>query len=137
MAVPLVEVVAATAAVVVAATAAVVVAATAAVVAAVTIAVPELVAGRIAAMELATTQAVVAIPILMRMVAAVVDVAPPPVVEMTIPATGVLKAEFSRSEAGLSQLATGLLHHAQIRLWSLGFFSEILSPVTCSRYTLH
>ena len=105
--------------------------------AAVMIAVPERVAGRIAAMELATTQAVVAIPILMRMVAAVVDVAPPPVVEMTIPATGVLKAEFSRSEAGFSQLATGLLHHAQIRLWSLRFFSEIPPPVTCSWYTLH
>ena len=100
-------------------------------------AVPERVAGRIAAMELATTQAVVAIPILMRMAAAVVVVAPPPVVEMIIPATGVLKAEFSRSKAGLSQLATGLLQHTQIRFWFLRFFSEIPPPVTCSWYTFH
>ena len=88
-------------------------------------------------MELATTQAVVAIPILMRMAAAVVVVAPPPVVEMIIPATGGLKAEFSRSKAGLSQLATGLLQHTQIRFWFLRFFSEIPPPVTCSWYTFH
>ena len=88
-------------------------------------------------MELAITQAVVVIPILMRMVAAVVVVAPPPAVEMTIPATGVLKVEFSRSEAGLFQLATGLLQHAQISLRSLRFFSQAPSPVTRSWHTLH
>jgi hypothetical protein len=81
--------VAATAAAVVAATAAAVVAATAA---AVVIAPPELVAGKIAAMEPATTVEK-AMPTTKAAAVVAVD---PPVVVMTIPVTAELRADASR-----------------------------------------
>jgi len=122
----------------VAATAVAAVVATA-VAAIVVIAVQEPVAGRIAATEPETTQAVAVIPmpILMRMVAAVADVAPPPAVEMTIPAMEARKAEFSSSEAGLSQLATGLLQYVQIRIAFLSFFAQVPAPMSGSWHPLH
>ena len=103
----------------------------------VVIAVPEPVAGRTAAMEPVTTPAVAVTPILMKTVAAVVVAVPQPAVEMTTPDTGGLKAEFRRSEAGVSQLATGLRQHIQIGARFLGTFSEISAPVTSSPHTFH
>merc|ERR1711934_1050380 len=110
-----------------------------AVAAIVVIAVQGPVAGKIAATEPEITQVVAAIPmpIPMRMVAAVVDVVPPQAVEMTIPAMEARKAEFSSSEAGLSQLATGLLQNVQICVVFLSFFAQVPAPVSGSWHPLH
>ena len=74
----------------------------------------------------------------MTTVAAVVVADPPRAEVMTTPDMAELRAEASAmSKAGVPQLTTGLLQDAEIGVATLGFFSQLTTPVTGTTNALH